>query len=135
MLYFQWSPEYSVEVAELDQQHKQLLAMMNNAYAETEKDATPLDVSRMIFEMNEYAIAHFSREEKYMKQTAYAGYEDHKGQHEYFYDQIARFKAELATGNREIYGEIADFLKTWFFDHIVKKDQLYTGHFHDAGIR
>jgi len=134
MVYFGWTPEYSVKIAELDDQHKKLLEMMNKAYEQARNDPSPAEVSRLLHELNEYAIAHFSKEEKYMLQTEYKDYEDHKGQHEYFYDQIARFKTKLGEGDREIYAEIADFLKSWFLKHILTNDQKYSGHFIDAGI-
>jgi len=60
-----------------------------------------------------------------MKKSGYPAYLEHKQKHEKFYDQIAVFKEELSKNNTAIYDEIAEFLKTWLFEHIMENDKKY----------
>ena len=80
-----WSEKFSVGVRELDQQHQQLIKMLNllistqgttNTHSET--------ISDILTEMTRYAQTHFKTEERLMEAYGYPGLEDQKLQHRDF---------------------------------------------------
>jgi hemerythrin len=134
MVFFGWSPEYSVQIEELDDQHKKLLEMMNEAYSAIQDKASPVNVSILLSEMCDYAIGHFSKEELLLKKFEYKHFDAQKKEHDFFFDQISNFKIKLMEGDPLIVDEIAVFLKTWFYKHIVEHDKDYSEFLHQNGI-
>jgi hemerythrin len=81
----QWSEKFSVGVRELDQQHQQLIKLLNrlistqgtiNTHSET--------VSDIIMAMTRHAQAHFKAEERLMAAYGFPGLEEQKIQHRDF---------------------------------------------------
>ena len=70
---FVWNDSYSVKVAELDNQHKKLIGLINQLY-DAMKEGKGKDVLEVIFtELIEYTKNHFSAEEN---TTAHNPYSD-----------------------------------------------------------
>jgi hemerythrin len=81
----QWSEKFSVGVRELDQQHQQLVKLLNilistqgtiNTRSET--------ISDTLMAMTRYAQVHFKTEERLMEAYGYPGLEEQKFQHRDF---------------------------------------------------
>ena len=64
-----WSEEFSINVAEIDAQHKKLLEHVNNLHAAVEAKIDKTDLRQMLVSLVEFTRLHFSTEEKLMKKS------------------------------------------------------------------
>ena len=134
MVFFGWSPEYSVHIKELDDQHKKLLVMMNEVYSAIQEKQGYFNISRFLSEMSEYAIAHFSKEEQLLKKYEYGELEAQQKEHNLFFDQITIFKTRLEDGDPDVMDEIAEYLSLWLSGHIIGHDKKYSDFLNGNGV-
>ncbi len=73
-----WKKEYSVGVRIIDNEHKQLIAMINKAYKSVENMEEEKIMVELVEEMRKYAMTHFATEEKLMELYNYPGADEQK---------------------------------------------------------
>ena len=59
-----WTEEFSVGVVRIDEQHKQLIAMINRLIAEPQTTTRSETISDLLTGMTNYAQMHFATEEE-----------------------------------------------------------------------
>jgi hemerythrin len=131
----QWSEEYSVNIQEIDEQHKCIVAYINELYeAMAKKDNREL-VADVIHKLVEYTKIHFAVEETLMRVFNYNGYEEHKEIHDKIVQKVLTLQGRFTAGDDKVGMELLMFLKGWLFEHINHADKQYTQVFHDAGVQ
>jgi hemerythrin len=130
-----WSDEFSVDIQEIDEQHKCLVGLINKLYeALARKDSA--DVIEQVFdELIRYTRVHFSVEECLMRLFDYEGYEEHKKIHDKIVDRVNILQAQFKAGDHGVGMELLYFLKDWLMDHIQRVDKKYAGHLMAHGVR
>lgn len=126
MAFFQWTDDLSIGVPEIDEQHKSLVRMLNDLHATNAKgdaSAYPATVEKM----KEYAVMHFSTEERHMKRHKYPELFDHMAEHAFFVSKVKGFTASTAE-EIDMLPAVLDFLKEWLAQHISGVD-VKMGHF------
>ncbi len=145
MAFFKWDPRFSVNIAEIDQQHKKLVGFINRLY-EVMQPASNQDMfdsalkelvtqATVINEMVDYSQYHFSTEERYMRNYTYPGYEKHKKEHESFIHEVRIFKNDFDNGKVVLSIKIMQFLKKWLKNHILGTDKQYEPFFKGKGLK
>jgi hemerythrin len=130
----EWSEELSVGIAEIDDQHKKLVDMLNRMN-DAIHEHRGSEVTRPILnEIAEYTRVHFTTEESLMRATNYPEYEEHKRQHDELIAQVKDLQAKLDAGSHAISFELMHFLKVWLTKHIMESDKQYGPYFLDRGI-
>ncbi|MCK5707790.1 MAG: hemerythrin family protein [Candidatus Aureabacteria bacterium] len=134
MAYIEWSDDFSVNVKEIDSQHRVLIDMINMLYeafiAEKGKDVHKKVIDGMI----DYARIHFETERKYMKQFNFPGYEEHNKEHEIFTQKAMELQKQFNAAGFILSSNILNFLKDWLKNHILGTDKKYSNHFNDNGL-
>ena len=65
-MFLEWNDIYSVNIKEIDSQHKNLFSLINKVqFSDKDKPNTKEEINKILDEMNDYAIYHFDTEEKY----------------------------------------------------------------------
>jgi hemerythrin len=134
MSYFDWKPEYSVKVAEIDRQHQKLVDLINDLYAAMEAGKGRQAVSAAVAGLVKYTETHFTYEEKLLEANAYPGLQSQKKEHEAFVAKIKGFQTQAESGQIGLSVQIGAFLKDWLITHIQKSDQKYTAHLNAKGV-
>ena len=131
----QWSEKFSVGVRELDQQHKQLIKLLNrlistqgtiNTHSET--------VSDTLVAMTRYAQAHFKAEERLMEAYGFPGLEEQKRQHRKFRKKTVDFCTATTQGFDQVPEAMLEYLVSWLIHHILEDDMAYRSFFKEKGI-
>ncbi len=123
MALISWSDAFSTGITEQDEQHKNLIYLINrlNNSIEEGKDAEVLEA--VLAQLVDYTIYHFGYEERLMKRHGYADTPAHKSEHEKFVETVYDFKRKLDSGSAVISIQIINFLRMWVTGHIMKTDK------------
>jgi len=123
MALVEWKDEFSVGVASVDHEHRELIGLINELHAGLASHPTKDAVSRMLGEIHAKIAAHFALEERIMRERRYDQYADHKADHERLLDDIRdimdRHEAD-AYFNYEV--ALVAELGDWFTGHFGTKD-------------
>ncbi len=130
-----WSNQYSVDIEEIDLQHKQLVNMINRLFSAFKKGEAQKLAGNIVQEMISYASVHFKTEEKYFKLCNFSGAEAHIKEHEDFARKVTQFQNELNTGKALLSYEIMNFLRDWLLNHIKVSDKKYIDCFKSVGAK
>lgn len=125
MAFVDWKPQYSVGHAEIDQQHRKLVDMINDLHDSMKLGGKPEDLKRILADLVNYTRYHFSHEEKLMERAGYADLADHKRVHRAMMEQVERLRREVESSRTGFSIKLMGFLKNWLTDHILGTDQKY----------
>jgi hemerythrin-like metal-binding protein len=120
----QWKDSFNTGYQRVDNQHKELVKLINELYDIQNKDGTNDSLRRVFKKLFDYTVNHFSMEEKLMKEYDYDNYIDHKEEHMKFITKIHELKEEFLTGNSMVQLNILNFLKEWLLTHIIGTDKV-----------
>ncbi len=125
MAFVDWKPEYSVGHAEIDQQHRKLVDIINHLHDSMKLGGKPEDLKRILDDLVNYTRYHFSHEEKLMQQAGYPDLANHQRVHRAMVEQVERLRKEIASSRVGFSIKLMAFLKNWLSDHILGTDQKY----------
>lgn len=125
---YEMKQEYYIGIEEIDDQHKELFRIANDAY-EILRDNFIIDkfdhIVTIIHELRDYAKQHFADEEAYMEKIQYKRILSQKVEHAEFIEKIESLDFEqMDKKQTETLLEILEFLNDWLVHHILEKDKL-----------
>jgi len=130
---FQWTDGFSVGVQEIDEQHKELVGLLNQLHTAIMERHGSEAARRILDELAEYTRTHFSVEESLMRVSNYPDFERHKRNHEDLIGQVTALQTKLDTGEAKITFELLHFLKVWLVNHINEADKRFGSFFASVG--
>lgn len=122
-----WELMYSVNVKEIDDQHKKIFDIINKLFDSQKKEK--INYSEIIKELEDYSAYHFKTEEFYFDKFNYDRKEEHKLMHQAYIGKINEFKKNMPDGE-----SLKNFLKSWWLNHIQGADQKYSDFFNSNGL-
>lgn len=135
MTLIDWSDElYSVNIAEIDSQHKRLVDIINKLHASMSSGSSQEILSGIFNELIDYTIYHFKHEENLMAAHGYACLALHQREHEKFVNKILDYKKDFQDGKLFVGINVMKFLSDWLLTHITGTDRKYTAHLHQKGV-
>ncbi len=130
----EWNESYSVNVAEIDRQHRRLIALYNKLH-EAMVRGRGNDVLDPIFEeLVEYTETHFKDEEQYFYAINYVHTQSHIIEHQAFINRLAELQDKADSGKAFLTVETLAFIRDWLNNHIKGSDKQYTQSFNESGI-
>lgn len=125
-----WNESFSVNIKEIDDQHKKWIDIFNNLHSNMIKGkAGQSDGLRALKAMEDYSRYHFSFEEEYMLKIGYPVLYEHRRLHVDFDDMIYSYYRKAIDGELILNSEILSILKGWILNHILKEDKQYAIYF------
>ena len=135
---FVWTEQYSVNVEEIDMQHKQFFKICNDLLDNRdEKSLTKDEALIMVMRLGDYASYHLGTEEELFIKSKYPDAASHIIAHHEFREKVKNLLNRLRdekTNTRETVNEAAIFAGEWLLNHILIMDKTYTKFFNDHGI-
>ena len=129
-----WSDTYSVKVKRFDEQHKQILTLLNRLHDARSVGRGREVVGEVLAELIAYTKSHFSNEEKLMQSQYYPGYLPHCHEHAELVRKVTEIQTGFAAGRIFISQEVLAFLKGWLERHIRGTDMKYGAHLNHKGV-
>lgn len=128
-----WEPSFSVGNQILDEQHKKLLSLCNQALECISIDSLE---SRALFhsilnDLVAYTETHFRTEEGLLTQSHYSQLDAHKAEHTAYQIRLTDFLLDATIGNVDREG-LQQYLSTWWREHILEQDMQYAEHLKSA---
>lgn len=120
----QWTDDFGVGIAEIDEQHRGLIALINRVYAAVLEKADSAEVEDIVHALEHYTVRHFADEERYMIHARYPKFGLHKAVHDQFIERVAAEKDKLKAGF-PLDIDIVHFLRDWLVNHILRMDKEF----------
>ena len=119
MALIEWRTEFETGVAEVDHEHRELVALINALADEVAAGADKARIRAFLGEVFARIAAHFALEESVMRKHAYDEYEAHKAEHEALLDDIRDIMDEAEA---DYTSALATKVGDWFVGHFKTKD-------------
>jgi len=131
----QWSDRISVNVNEIDQQHKKLISLLNELHDSMKAGLGQKMLEKTLTELTTYTQTHFQTEEKYMQKFNYPEFEQHKKEHDKFVEKVKKSYEDIKSNRISLTITILKFLSDWITNHIQGTDKKYSQFFNDHGLK
>lgn len=129
-----WSEDLSVGIEEIDDQHKQLVALVNEL-DEAIRKRKPKDAVRDIIDaLVDYTLVHFKLEEDYFDKFGYEGAEAHKAEHAKLVEKMVDFRQGYIDDRPGLARKLMPFLSNWLVVHIMGSDKRFATCFKEHGL-
>ena len=129
-----WNEDYSVNIREIDSQHKKLVKMINFLHAETDEEHYHQTVDNILDELIKYTVYHFSFEESLFARYSYPETLNHIRAHTDLIEQIKTFMNEFNSSGNVLPIDLINFLQKWLIDHIMGEDKKYGAFLNSKGV-
>ncbi len=123
---FPWDEHFNTGLATVDEQHRQLVRLINQLASHVAYGAARDELARVFDELTAYTVYHFSTEEGIWRN--YLPGDDseaaHREVHAEFVSRVAQFRAaQNDRPSREVAEEALGFLARWLASHILESDR------------
>jgi hemerythrin-like metal-binding protein len=132
---FTWNDTYNTGIATIDTQHKKLVDILNRLYAAMEKGQARDVLGKLLDELVQYTVVHFSTEEGFFARYGYLETISHKKEHENFKAKALALQKDFASGKTTISAQVGAFLKDWLSHHILQIDKKYAPFLVSKGVK
>jgi hemerythrin len=127
----EWDDSFSVNNIEIDNQHKQWIAIYNKMYdglIDADSNAYQDTAVEVLQALLDYTRKHFAFEEEYMREIDYPDVTRHYRIHKDFDSQIYSYNRDLREGKVVLNSQILKLIENWLLDHILIEDKKYAMH-------
>ncbi len=122
MALMQWKDQFSVGIAAVDHEHKQLIELINRLHDEFSTQGTKRTVAAFFGDLLKGISAHFALEERFMRECRYDQLREHKDDHERLLDEIRDLMDDFEETAEMRSDELAARLEAWFSRHFETHD-------------
>lgn len=125
---FEWKPEYSVQLPEIDAQHQQLFALAAELHAAMSLGQGKAAMEKSLARLVDYTKTHFAAEEQLMRKYGFPESEVHGRQHQTFTAKVIEFQKGFLRQEAWLTVDLMIFLQNWLSKHILGCDKKYAEH-------
>ncbi len=125
MSFVEWTNNLSIRVPEMDQQHQQLVAMLNEYHEAAKSGKGHEALKALMNRLVDYTKTHLNNEERFLESIDYAFINSHKTEHRRFTDHVLELKIQYDSGDLSIAPKLLELLRDWLVNHIRKVDRMY----------
>ena len=122
---YQFTEDCMIGIPQIDEEHRQLFQMINEAIALSQEDGDFGFVGKnLLSKLKEYAQTHFAHEEAYMEQISDPELSRQQKEHAAFVEKINSYQDTdwTASGSAQVVNELLTFTAKWLYRHILGSD-------------
>ncbi|MDI6729156.1 MAG: bacteriohemerythrin [Thermodesulfovibrionales bacterium] len=134
MALFVWSDKYSVNINEIDSQHKKLVDMLNSLHDSMKAGKGNEVLGKTLTELIQYVGTHFATEERLLSTHGYPELNVHKSEHAKLTQKAIELQKDFQQGAPVLTVEVLGFLKDWLQNHILGTDKKYSQFLNSKGV-
>lgn len=120
-----WSSELELGLEHIDNQHKQLVNLINELNIAIEYGQPNSVMLPIVTRLQNYADTHFKAEADIFTSCDYPDRATHEADHAAFVDSIKYIRRQCELIDAPMSTKIRDFLMGWLSNHIKSKDLEY----------
>jgi len=117
-----WDNVLSVQVREVDEDHRKLVDLFNMLKHVVDRGEALEYIEAVIDELVSCTVWHFRHEERLMLKHGYEGLAEHKQEHAELIESAGELKAKFLQQGRSLTSEDIVFLEHWLTGHILATD-------------
>ncbi len=117
-----WDEKFSVGVAAVDHEHRELIGLVNAAYERLRLPDMEGEIMDFLGDIHAKISAHFALEEQIMRAKNYDQYAEHKADHERLLDEIRDIMDDYEDDDFFSEDQFAQQLGSWFTGHFRTHD-------------
>ena len=120
-----WTPNLSVGVTEIDEQHKIWFEKAEKLFEAGRNQKTKEYIGELLTFLSDYTKKHFADEERYMLKINYPNYKEQKTAHENFITQLNKINSDYKTsgGSLAVIINSNHMVVDWLTKHITVMDK------------
>jgi hemerythrin len=132
--FFKWSEDYSVGIQTIDDQHQELVNILNQLFEAVSRREGNKVIAGILDALIDYTQTHFALEERLMREAHYADIDSHMLVHKKLIDDLNQLTNKYMLEEKPIYFELLSFLRNWLKEHILGCDTKYSSVLKEAGF-
>jgi len=117
-----WGDVLSVEVDEIDEDHRKLVNIFNILNHSVTEGESPDYLAAVLEELINCTVWHFSHEERLMLKYGYGEIEEHKAEHRELIKSAKKLQQEILHAGKPVADEDIEYLERWLTEHILTAD-------------
>ncbi|WP_456405957.1 bacteriohemerythrin [Thiolapillus sp.] len=117
-----WDNTLSVQIQEIDDDHRKLIDLFNLLNHAVEEGDSADYIHALLEELINCTVWHFSHEERLMLKYAYDGLAEHKQEHQELIRSIKALQQQLLNEGKTVSLDDLEFLEHWLTGHILGTD-------------
>ena len=130
-----WDEKMSVGVQALDEDHRQLVRMVNELYESILAEDAGGVLQSVLDRLTLYTVEHFRREEELFLRYGYPEAEAHANEHARLIAQVEKARKNFGSGGNAVLSlELINFLRQWLLSHIQGVDKKYGPFLNGHGV-
>lgn len=118
----QWGETLSIQVDEIDDDHRRLVDLFNILNHAVSDGEAKNYIEAVLEELISCTVWHFKHEERLMLKYAYQGYEEHKTEHQELIESVKELQQKFQQAEQRLSSEDIEFLEHWLTGHILSAD-------------
>jgi hemerythrin-like metal-binding protein len=134
-----WKDRYNINYKNIDDQHRGLFNILNELMDLQDHEDDADRIAAIFHRLCQYALTHFTTEERYLKSAGYAELASHQAEHAYFIQQLLELNQSFEPGDPQLAVSVFTFIRDWYLRHILQTDRDYVatvkGYYSRADIR
>ncbi len=131
---FVWDDQCKTGIAEIDQDHKLLVDLINDLYEAMQDGSGGALLLPVFSALKHYTETHFAKEECYMVNCGVPDQEKHVQEHATMVARLADLESRHRNGEAAISLQTLTFLRDWLKNHICAVDRAMAMHLKDIDI-
>lgn len=135
MAYMTWSNDLSVGVTQFDEEHRQLIGLINEMHDQVRGGTTNEALGRISDRVIATLLAHLDHEERCFDELHYPRAGMHRATHENLRTRINALRSEIGRkDSSQLAREMLLFLRESLLDHIQEEDRNYSEYLNEQGL-
>ena len=117
-----WNKMLSVQVEEIDDDHRRLVGLFNALHHSVVEGEAASYIEAVLEELISCTVWHFRHEERLMLKYGYQGFLAHKAEHQELVESARELQQKFVQQGKPLSNEEIEFLEHWLTGHILTAD-------------